>query len=197
VSEDTVYHASPGYLIKDISLSAIIEEIYVSNTIFTIARGQEICLPEELVKLDATEATSVWIQATDGLDGEAARGLTHTLCKEFPTWNIRLVVFDPSWSPEQRRSAITKLQEDSSVEPEVKIDANGSVYVPRVIPLPSSSRKTAFDTSKPWMVVDGKAVLTLLPPLGPFDITVDVSHWSSLDAQSPRASSISMQAGLG
>lgn len=82
------------------------------------------------------------------------------------------------------------------MEPEVKIDANRSVYVPRVIPLPSSSRKTAFDTSKPWMVVDGKAVLTLLPPLGPFDITVDVSHWSSLDAQSPRASSISMQAGL-
>jgi len=186
-SEDTIYQSTPGSITKEISPMAIIEEIYVSDSVFPFARGQEMRLREELVKLDPAEATSVWIMATDGPDGDAARGLTRTLCKELPAWKIHLIVFDPSWGPEQRRTTVAKLQEETSVEPEVKIDANGAVYVPRVVPLPSPVLETAFDATKTWTIIDGKVIHTSLPPLGPFDVIVEVSHWSSLDTNSPRA----------
>ncbi|KIJ38996.1 hypothetical protein M422DRAFT_258148, partial [Sphaerobolus stellatus SS14] len=164
------------------------EFVYIPDPVFTFVRGQEMRLKDELARLDAAEEASVWIIATDGPDGDAARGLVRTLIKELPAWKIHLVIFDASWSPGRRHTAIAKLQDEaSSVEPEIKVTAEGAVFVPRVVPQASAVIESAFDTSKTWMKVDANAVHTSLPPLGTFDVVVEISHWSSVDSDGPRA----------
>lgn len=187
-SDATVYHTSPESLSKSVSPQIAIQDIScLSLHIFDFVRGQEMRLRDELAALDLSESSSIWIIATDGQDGEAARGLTRTLAKEFTAWKIHLAIFDVLWSQASRVAAITKLQENSFAEGEVKIDVNGAVHVPRVVPLPSPVLEAAFDSEKTWMSVDGKIVHTTLPPLGSFDVVVEVKHWSSLDSSPPKA----------
>lgn len=174
---------------KDFSRLQVIREppVYTSEPMFTYSRGQEMKLRDQLAELDAAESLSVWIVATDGPDGDAARGLTRTLGKELPAWKIHLVVCEPSWTDKQRRSAVAKLQELPNVEPEIKLDASGSIHVPRVVPLSSPATETPFHADQHWINDDGKIAHASLPVLGAFDIAVDVSHWSSLDVNFPRA----------
>ncbi|KIJ38997.1 hypothetical protein M422DRAFT_258149, partial [Sphaerobolus stellatus SS14] len=70
--------SSPGSVTKQVSLSSTImveEFVYIPDPVFTFVRGQEMRLKDELARLDAAEEASVWIIATDGPDGDAARGL--------------------------------------------------------------------------------------------------------------------------
>lgn len=161
--------------------------VYTSEPMFTYTRGDEMKLRDQLAALDAAESFSIWIVTADGPDGDAARGLTRTLVKELPAWKIHLVVCDPTWTDRQRRSAVAKLQDLPTVEPEIKLDAQGMIHVPRVVPLPSPSKETAFEKGQHWVSDDGKIAHTTLGELGPQDVAVNVSHWSSLDANFPRA----------
>ncbi|KAF8503015.1 ketoacyl-synt-domain-containing protein [Hysterangium stoloniferum] len=166
----------------------LIEEfVYLPDPLFNYSRGQEMKLRDELAGLDASDSLCVWIVATDGPDGDAARGLTRTLGKELPAWSIHLVICDASWSMQKRRAAIAKLQDNPAIEPEVRLDINGAIHVPRVVPLPSPSLEAPFESDKHWVTGDDKVSLAALPALGPFDIAVEVSHWSSLNKDSPQA----------
>ena len=49
-------------------------------------------LQDQLVALDVVEALSIWIVATNGLDGDVAHGLCRMLAKELPAWKIHLVI---------------------------------------------------------------------------------------------------------
>lgn len=174
---------------KDLSRIHIAKEppVYTSEPIFTYARGEEMRLRDQLAALDAAEPLSIWIVATEGPDGDAARGLTRTIGKELPAWKIHLVICEPSWTDKQRRNAVAKLQDLPTIEPEIKLDADGSIHVPRVVPLTSPALESSFNAGEHWVNDDGKIAHAMLPVLGPYDIVVNVSHWSSLDDNFPRA----------
>jgi hypothetical protein len=174
---------------RDLSRLHIVKEppVYTSEPMFVYTRGEEMRLRDQLAALDPAEELSVWIVTTDGPDGDAARGLTRTLVKELPAWKIHLVVCESTWTDKQRRSAVAKLQDLPTVEPEIKLDAQGLIHVPRVVPLPSPSHETTFKNGEHWVIDGGKIAHSTLPVLGPYDIAVNVSHWSSLDVNFPRA----------
>ncbi|GJJ10518.1 Type I Iterative PKS [Clathrus columnatus] len=158
-----------------------------SNFVFTYVCGEEMALRDALVDFDPTESSSIWICAADGSDGSAARGLVRTLSKEFPVWDLHLVIFHPKLSQAQRSDVLLQLQQRSSCESEISVDESGDVHIPRVVPLSSTNLEVPFDRNAHWIVVDGQPAHVALPPLGNYDVVVEVSHWSSLVTDTPRA----------
>ena len=74
--------------------------VHVSAPIFSYSRGQEMRLRDQLAVLDVVEALSIWIMATNGPDGDAARGLCRMLAKELLAWKIHLVICEACGSGE-------------------------------------------------------------------------------------------------
>ncbi|KAF8508000.1 hypothetical protein JB92DRAFT_3121331 [Gautieria morchelliformis] len=188
-SNGTTCYGSDSFTPKDLSFLQIAKEppVHTSEPMFTYSLGQEMRLRDQLAALDAADPLSVWIVASEGRDGDAARGLTRTLGKELPAWKIHLVVCESSWTDEQRRSALANLQGLATVEPEIKLDVKGSIYVPRVVPLSSPPLCLPFESDKHWAKDGSSIVHGTLPVLDIYDIAVDVSYWSSLDVNFPRA----------
>lgn len=172
---------------KEIDSDQTLEEICISDPVFVYEYEREMELRDKLVKLDASEKLSVWIMATDGLDGDSGRGLVRTLIKEFTAWTIRLIVFDGSWSVSKRVAAVLEFQKNPLHESEIKVNASGEIYTPRIVPLPEPSSHVVFDASRPWARIDGKMVHISPAPRGKHDISINVLHWSSTDEDYPRA----------
>lgn len=158
-----------------------------SHFVFSYTCGEEMVLRDALVTFDPTEAFPIWICAAAGLDGSAARGLVRTLTKEFPVWDLHLVIFHPNLSPIQRSTIISQLQQLPSCESEIAVNESGDIHVPRVVPLSSPESEVPFNSENHWGIVDGQIAHVTLPPLGQYDVVVEVTHWSSLASDSPRA----------
>ena len=56
--------------------------MHISAPIFSYLWGREMRLQDQLVALDVVEALSIWIMATNSLDGDAVHGLCRMLTKE-------------------------------------------------------------------------------------------------------------------
>ena len=91
---------------KDLSRLHLHKEplVHVPAPIFSYSRGWEIRLWDQLMVLDVAEALSIWIMATNGPDGDAARGLCRTLTKELLAWKIHLVICEARGSGEPGRT---------------------------------------------------------------------------------------------
>ena len=91
---------------KDLSCLHLHKEplVHVSAPIFSYLRGQEMRLWDQLTALDMAEALSIWIVATNSLDGDAVRGLCRTLAKELPAWKIHLFICKARGSGEPGRT---------------------------------------------------------------------------------------------
>lgn len=167
--------------------TSLFSSVDKSRFVFSYTCGEEMVLRDALVAFDPTETFSIWICAAAGLDGSAARGLVRTLTKEFPVWDLHLVIFHPDLSPEQRSTVISQLQQLPSCESEIAVNELGDIHVPRVVPLSSPELEVPFDSENHWSIVDGQIAHVTLPPLGQYDVVVEVSHWSSLTSDFPRA----------
>ena len=87
---------------KDLSRLHLHKELlmHISAPIFSYSRGREMRLWDQLAALDMAEALLIWIVATNGPDGDVARGLCRTLAKELPAWKIHLVICEARGSGE-------------------------------------------------------------------------------------------------
>ena len=90
---------------KDLSRLHLHKEplVHVPAPIFSYSRGWEMRLRDQLAVLDVAEALSIWIVATNGPDGDAARGLCRTLAKELLAWKIHCVICEACGSGEPGR----------------------------------------------------------------------------------------------
>lgn len=158
-----------------------------SHFVFQYTCGEEMALRDALVSFDPTETLSVWICAADNSNGSAARGLVRTLTKEFPVWELHLVIFHSDLSEAQRAIVISQLQQRPSCETEISVNESGDVHIPRVVPLSSPVLEVPFDNEGHWSTINGQIAHVSLPPLGQYDIVVEVSYWSSLASDVPRA----------
>ncbi|KAF8213913.1 hypothetical protein K438DRAFT_1902128 [Mycena galopus ATCC 62051] len=86
----------------------------------------------------STETKTLWIEATDNtLAGSAARGFTRSLRREGLRTDIRLALFHPSWTPDQRNAMLRYLTEFPYLEKEIIVDGNVNILVPRIVLQPS------------------------------------------------------------
>ena len=106
-----------------------------------------------LASLDSLQPLSLFFTTTDGIDGHPALGFTRALRKEYPVWDVRIVVFDPSWTDAQMIAAVRDLLSQPSKELEMHVDAEGNVLIPRIEPAPSPPTHVPFNPAKPWRLI--------------------------------------------
>lgn len=178
---------SPAQDEKRLDTEQLLEESCISDPIFTYAYGHEMDLRDKMARLDVSAKLSIWIVATDGLDGDSGRGLCRTLVKEFSAWTIRFIIFDASWSVPKRMASILEFQKNPPRDTEIKLTNSGKIYVPRIVPLTPPSPHVDFDASRPWARIDGQ-IVHVSPAAGErHHINVNVCHWSSSEENYPRA----------
>ncbi|KAJ6494580.1 polyketide synthase [Mycena sanguinolenta] len=126
--------------------------------------------------------STVWIEATSGtFDGAAATGFARSLMREIVAADVRLVLFDPAWTPESRVSAIHHLATLPSLESEIAVDNTGTILVPRLRPHAARAPET-LDHTKYWTVQQTQTVVQSAPPLpGPCQLLVEVSCLSDVE----------------
>lgn len=125
--------------------------------------------------LDALSSASVRLHASSGPDGDALTGFARALRKDFPSWSIHAVIFDISWSEEDVKTLLESLASRSDVEPEVLVDADGSISVPRIIKGDPSPSNAAFQPSLPWQHDNSTLAQVSAPYVSPEDVLVHVT----------------------
>ncbi|KAH7907339.1 putative polyketide synthase [Hygrophoropsis aurantiaca] len=93
--------------------------------------GQEIALQSAIRKFNIDAAPEVWFTSTQGIDADAARGFTRSLRRELPLWNVFLVIFHESHTPAERNQIVRQISAIPGMEPEVVVDDNCQILVPR------------------------------------------------------------------
>ena len=128
------------------------------NLILDYVRGEEMRLQSPIASLHRQEHASLLFVADQGLDGDAALGFTRSLRKEYPAWTIRVAVFHPSWTSQQRLYASEVILGLSTTEMEMSVGEDGEVYVPRIALSTAPSDRAAFDPTRPWTSQNGDIV---------------------------------------
>lgn len=156
-----------------ISTASLVEE---RTIVHHFPAGGEVELVRLLSNLDSNVQYTVWLHA----DTEPSRctllGIARTIRHEFGLWKIMLVQFHPSWNPQRQHIFIrTQLMPLKWVDPEVLVDEDGRMLVPRVVPAPATpqvedldGRPVNFDSSRSWRAYP--------PSLGPQDVEVKVAY---------------------
>ncbi|KAF7355656.1 Polyketide synthase [Mycena sanguinolenta] len=143
----------------------------------------------------STEPQTLWVESTtETVAGSAARGFTRSLRREGLRTDIRLVLFDASWQPDQRKAILRYLAEFPHLEREVVVDADAKILVPRIVlrptilDQPSSTElsqrweyhpsTTSLIHSTPGSLRDGDVLVRVLSTsrLGPLAGIVGVVH---------------------
>ena len=144
------------------------------SLVLEYVRGQETKIQTVLATLDASETLSLLFIAVDGLDGDASLGFTRALRREYPTWIVRVVTFDPSWTPARRFEASHELATLAGKEVELKVAADGSVLVPRVELAEPPASRVPLSLDYPWSLENGEVLRIDLPLPSPDHIIVQV-----------------------
>lgn len=156
-----------------ISTASLVED---RTIVHHFTPGGEVELVRLLSSLDSSIQYTVWLHT----DTEPSRctllGIARTIRHEFGLWKIMLVQFHPSWDPQRQRIFIrTQLIPLKWVDPEVLVDEDGRMLVPRVVPAPATpqvedlnGRPVNFDSSRIWRAYP--------PSLGPQDVEVKVAY---------------------
>ncbi|KAF4610126.1 hypothetical protein D9613_010407 [Agrocybe pediades] len=114
--------------------------------------GNEMDLQWELSGLNTSQHIDIWIMATEGRDGGAAKGIARAMRREYVSWTIRLVIFPESFDEEAREEYLEKLPVELRHEQDIVVSAESSdvLLVPRVVPVQPLSLETRKDESESW-----------------------------------------------
>ena len=136
----------------------------------TYTFGKEIELQEKIKGFNVDQDISLWILATEGLDGGAAQGLVKGLSREYINWDIHLGIFDDELSESSRVDRILTYGDCLARETIVHFAKDGVAHAPRVM-LSAPPSFNPDDTSL-------GLVRNHLPPLGDQQLLIDVHFWS-------------------
>jgi acyl transferase domain-containing protein/aryl carrier-like protein len=143
--------------------------------IFEYVRGEEMAWQKELAALDTLTHYSLWFHSASGKNGDASVGFARSLKDEFPSWTVGSVVFDPSWTAEERKSAVYQLLDHPDREREMYVDAAGKVSVTRIMEAEPPSSTVPFEASAPWVQERSKIVQVSEPDVPADHVLVKVS----------------------
>ncbi|KAM5543754.1 hypothetical protein V8D89_002371 [Ganoderma adspersum] len=135
----------------------------VSTLVLDYVRGEEIKLQDTLATLDVSEPLSLLFVAQGEFDGNAATGFTRSLRREYPSWIIRVATFDSSWPTVRVAQASRELLSLARKEVELRVDADGSVLVPRIELSEPPASHIQLSLDQPWTLENGEVVQVDLP----------------------------------
>ena len=144
--------------------------------------GGEVELVRLLASLDTNVPYVVWLHADADPSACALLGIARTIRHEFGLWRIMFVQFDPSWNSQRQQSFVrTKLVPLKWIDPEILVDAQGEMFVPRVVPAPLtpqveslSGHPAGFNKHEIWRAYP--------PSLGPQDVEIKVAYIAATPA---------------
>ncbi|KAI0068531.1 hypothetical protein BV25DRAFT_1817381 [Artomyces pyxidatus] len=181
-SHSTNGHAAP----QDISSTAVKSDSHpfiVAQTrpVIHYGFGEEIGIQSQVSDLDPLSELSIWFVASAGLDGDALLGFARSFRREYRLWTVRSVVFEGSWTKEEMEKAVESLSGDTDVELELSVDAEGSVFVPQIVAVPSPEEPVIFDPEKPWTYSKSGLRQLPTPPVPDEHVRVQISATSCND----------------
>ena len=145
----------------------------------TYTFGKEIELQEQIKSFDIDRDISLWILATDGIDGDAAQGLVKSLSREYANWAIHLGIFDSESDESSRVDRILAYRDCLAHDIIVHFGKDDTARVPRVVPSVPPSPPTKFDPVRnDWRSTSFGLVRGPLPPLEDQQISVNIRYWS-------------------
>ena len=140
--------------------------------------GDEMKLQGELSNSDPNGSTTLWLLATEGIDGDAGAGLVYTLVKEFEGRRIHLGVFPQDYETQRRIDTIMQYDGLLDLETVVHFTSEGIPVVPKFVPCPPSVVGASFDPSSPW-VSDKNIVKPIsTAPIVGGEVVVEPFAWS-------------------
>ena len=145
---------------------------------FSYSWGDESKLREVLSDLDAKACTTLWLLATNGIDGDAGTGIVCTLVKEFEGWDIRLGIFPEGYTTQTQVDAIMQYGQLLEHDSVVHFTPEGLPMVPKAVPCPSPIGTTSFDPSAPWVSDNTTTKPTRKVYIGHEEVVVQPSAWS-------------------
>lgn len=145
----------------------------------TYTFGKEIELQEQIKRFDVDREMSLWILATDGIDGDAAQGLVKSLSREYANCGIHLGIFDSESDESSRVDWILTYRDCLARDTIVHFRKDGMACVPKVVPSAPPSPSNKFDPgNSDWRSTSFGLVQSHLPSLGDQQILVNIRYWS-------------------
>lgn len=127
------------------------------------SRGNEMDIQAKLSSLDREMPETVWISATSGVNGAAARGFSRSLRREMISWDIRLVLFPMEWSSEMRLLSVSYLSKAEIGQQEMVVDKTGAISVPKFRES-APPQERLLNKNPRWQVLANKKLsYTVLP----------------------------------
>ncbi|KAI0731474.1 ketoacyl-synt-domain-containing protein [Fomitopsis betulina] len=151
------------------------EKTAVDVHIVEYVRGRELELQRFFAGVDPLAPLSLWFTATAGLDGDSSLGFSRSIRREYRSWNVHDVVFDASWSQEERKAAVHQLAVDPNSEDELSVDADGIVSAPRIVESAPPAEKTPFRADEPWVYESGNLKQISAPHVPEDHVLVNVT----------------------
>ncbi|THU94298.1 hypothetical protein K435DRAFT_966925 [Dendrothele bispora CBS 962.96] len=122
------------------SSSSSKEEEGEEVAVLAFHEDQALSLQSSIAHFQKQGPKSIWIQTSTGVSSGYAAGFTRTLRLECPDLQIHLVEFDPRWTQVRRETFIKGMagmegrgKGMKNVENELRVDADGRVWVPRIV----------------------------------------------------------------
>ncbi|KAF9541628.1 ketoacyl-synt-domain-containing protein [Agrocybe pediades] len=114
-----------------------------------------------------TTKQTIWVLADLDLDGFAARGFTRALRKELFTFNLHLVLLHSVWRTMSDIDVVCHLAAIHDLEPEILIDRDGLIRVPRLVPVkdPTLLRPIVPTLPLHWLQEDTGDIVARYPSL--------------------------------
>ncbi|KAJ7642043.1 putative polyketide synthase [Roridomyces roridus] len=124
---------------------------------------------------------TLWFESTfDTLPGSASRGFTRSLRQEGLDTDIRLTLFDASFSAEKRQAIIRYFAQFEQLEKEVRVDASGNLFVPRIVFRAAPAEESSTELPQQWKLDAASGSLSpsmaSAPPAG---VLVEIDSASS------------------
>ena len=163
-------------------LDVSIIEHHNDELVLLYRQGTEGQVWDRLSTLGAFSTTSIWFYSVSGFHGDAAIGFFRSLGREYPLWDIHLVIFDGPLREKEHLEFVHRLSRIPGLEPLLRVDEEGTISVSRVVPSEAPSGEHPFQPSLPWTLTETGLVQTSLVPHQPSLVTVEVLAMSRREA---------------
>ncbi|KAK7035340.1 hypothetical protein VNI00_011871 [Paramarasmius palmivorus] len=100
--------------------------------VFNYHMGEEVDLQWLLSGMNASQSLDIWILASRGIDGSAAIGMLRAVRREYPVWNLRVVLFPETYPEDMWVQHLETLPRSFVDEPEIMVSDSGEFLVSRL-----------------------------------------------------------------
>ncbi|KAK0453924.1 hypothetical protein EV421DRAFT_720319 [Armillaria borealis] len=164
-------------------------EIWVSDyekqgfPMLSFRLGGELGMRNEILQSQSSNTAVIWIESTMDVSGAAARGFCRSLRREIVGTNVRLALFNETWSTRERSGYLRWLSGVDGLENELEflVERNGQLLLPRLVPSPSfeASQAPSIDSLRYWTATTtGQVAASPCPRVPPNHVLLSISLMS-------------------